>query len=173
MATDLAAIRSILAATPARWRDLTGRLPVEMLQRKPMPGEWSAAECLNHILETEKYVFPVRVAAFLAGRDFPGFNPDEQAPVTPPSPAEMAEELAALREKALARLASLVEADLPRQANHAELGSVTLEQMLNEWAVHDLNHTIQAERALMQPFLDLCGPWRQYFSDHDAALARK
>jgi hypothetical protein len=38
--------------------------------------------------------------------------------------------------------------------------------MLSEWAAHDLNHTIQAERALMQPFLLECGPWIVYFQDH-------
>jgi hypothetical protein len=38
--------------------------------------------------------------------------------------------------------------------------------MLSEWAAHDLNHTIQAERALMQPFLLECGPWIAYFKDH-------
>ena len=44
-------------------------------------------------------------------------------------------------------------ADLP-QARHQELGPVTLEQLLHEWAAHDLMHTVQAERALMQPFIE-------------------
>jgi len=38
---------------------------------------------------------------------------------------------------------------------------------VNEWAAHDLMHTVQAERALMQPFLAKSGPWRPYFADHD------
>jgi len=29
-------------------------------------------------------------------------------------------------------------------------------------------HTVQAERALMQPFIEGCGPWRPYFRDHAA-----
>jgi hypothetical protein len=28
-------------------------------------------------------------------------------------------------------------------------------------------HTVQAERALMQPFVHGTGPWRPYFHDHD------
>lgn len=32
-----------------------------------------------------------------------------------------------------------------------------------KWPAHDLNHTIQAERSLMQPFIRGCGPWRKYF----------
>lgn len=39
-------------------------------------------------------------------------------------------------------------------------------EMVNEWAGHDLNHTVQAERAIMQPFVRGCGPWQKYFSDH-------
>jgi hypothetical protein len=31
-----------------------------------------------------------------------------------------------------------------------------------------LEHTVQAERALMQPFIEGCGPWRMYFLDHVA-----
>jgi hypothetical protein len=58
------------------------------------------------------------------------------------------------------------EADLlARRAS--ELGVVTLGEMLYEWAAHDLNHTVQAEKALMQPFIAGSGLWRGYFRDHD------
>jgi hypothetical protein len=52
------------------------------------------------------------------------------------------------------------------------LGVVTMREMLNEWAAHDLMHTIQAERALMQPFVAGSGKWRHYFGDHDAEATR-
>ena len=39
-------------------------------------------------------------------------------------------------------------------------------------AAHDLMHTVQAERALMQPFVAGSGKWRGYFADHDAEAAR-
>jgi len=42
--------------------------------------------------------------------------------------------------------------------------------MLNEWAAHDLMHTVQAERALMQPFIPGSGAWRVYFREHDVDL---
>ncbi len=65
-------------------------------------------------------------------------------------------------------LERVTDADLDRIAEHAELGPVTMREWLAEWAGHDLNHTIQAERALMQPFIAACGPWRSTFADHDA-----
>ncbi len=33
-------------------------------------------------------------------------------------------------------------------------------------------HTIQAERAMMQPFIAGCGPWRFYFLDHAIAAPK-
>ena len=43
---------------------------------------------------------------------------------------------------------------------------MTLGELLHEWAAHDLNHTVQAERALMQPLIQGSGPWQLYFADH-------
>ena len=57
----------ILETTPARWQALCQTLPADLLSRKPAHAEWSALECLNHLLDTEKNIFPVRVRAFLAG----------------------------------------------------------------------------------------------------------
>ena len=110
----------------------------------------------------------MRVRAFLAGKNFPAFNPDEEgAAVANPTPSDLAAEFATLRAASLDLLKTLQPSDLARTALHPELGEVTLEQLLQEWGAHDLNHTIQAEQALMQPFIAGCGPWRKYFSEHD------
>ena len=66
----------------------------------------------------------------------------------------------------LAALKKVTVNDLSRQARHQELGVVTMNELLHEWAGHDLMHTVQAERALMQPFIQGCGPWQSYFGDH-------
>jgi hypothetical protein len=167
-------VKSVLMTTPERWNNLVDAISAEALSQQPMPKEWSAIECLQHLIDTERNVFPVRVRAFLAGQDFPAFNPDvEGSKADKPRPVEMAAEFAHLRAESLTLLASVTPADLSRTARHAELGIVSLEEMLNEWAGHDLMHTVQAERALMQPFLRACGPWRFYFADHDAELPKQ
>ena len=165
-----AAVRDVISTTPARWQTLVGTVPAELLTRAPMPGEWSAVECLRHLLDTEAYVFPVRVQAFLEGRDLVAFDPDtEGTRESEASPAQLVAELARRRTASLAALSQLTADDLGRTVRHSELGEVTLGQMLNEWAAHDLMHTVQAERALMQPFIAASGPWRDTFSDHDVA----
>ncbi len=160
--------RKVLETTPARWISLTDAVPAELLRRPPAPNEWSALECLMHIVDTERMVFPARVGHFLRGEDFPGFDPDSQGskPAVDLAPADLAAEFRRLRAESLALLSTIGPADLVRTARHQELGIVTLRQMIHAWAGHDLMHTVQAERALLQPFIAECGPWQSYFSDH-------
>jgi len=159
---------TILQTSPQRWEDLTQTLSADLLERQPAMGEWSALDCLQHLVDTERWVFPVRVRCFLAGDDFPAFDPDSQGDVSKRvlSAVALFEEFKAMRNDSLVLLETLTPADLKRKAVHGELGPVTLAEMLNEWAAHDLMHTVQAEQALMQPFIQGCGPWQVYFKDH-------
>jgi len=164
-------VRAVLSTTPLHWLSLTTSLSPAQLAQAPAPHEWSAADCLQHLLDTERWVFPVRVQAFLEGKGtLAAFDPDsEGSSAADHSTAQLAAEFAERRRENLALLERVTPADLARTAHHSELGDVTLEQLLNEWAAHDLNHTVQAERSLMQPFIEACGAWRSYFADHDAA----
>lgn len=159
--------RSVLTTTPTRWESMAHSMPAELLTHQPAPGEWSALECLQHILDTEK-IFTARLEYFLAGQDFPDYNPDEEGTrlSATPSPLEMTAHFTRMRQDSLASLSAITPADLNRRARHAALGMVSLDEMIHEWAAHDLNHTVQAERAVMQPFIVGSGPWQVYFQDH-------
>ncbi len=162
----LDSMRALLTTTPERWLALARSLPAELLERPAAPGEWSALGCLQHILDTET-VLQTRVQAFLAGRDIPNFNPASDGSKTgPQSPLALAEEFARRRRESLAMLEKLTPADLDRTARHSAYGMVSLHQMLHHWPAHDLNHTVQAERALMQPFIQASGPWIENYTDH-------
>jgi len=168
MADILTSAKTVLITTPRRWTSLAESLPAELFRRVPRQKEWSAFECLQHLVDTERMVFPARVGHLLRGEDFPDFDPD--AAGTKPSgdlaPAALAKEFARLREDGLAILSKVRPSDLHRKARHQELGIVTLEELLHEWAGHDLNHTVQGERAIMQLFIEGSGPWKTYFADH-------
>lgn len=161
--------RAMLAPVPMYWSQLTARVPDDVLRRPATEGEWSAFQCLCHMLDTEAYVFPLRLRVFLDGGDaFRNFDPDrEGTDYTGMSPAEVAQRFSGLRAESLELMAKVERHHMGRRAKHSELGLVSLEQFLNEWIAHDFNHTIQAERALMQQFIEGCGPWRHYFKDHD------
>ena len=160
--------RNVLVTTPQRWIELTKTLPQALLIRPPAANEWSALECLLHLVDTERGVFPARVWYLLDDQDFPAFDPDREGTIitSTTDALQMAREFASLREGGLEMLEKVSQADLDRQARHSELGVVTMRELLHEWAAHDLMHTVQAERALMQPFIAGCGPWKPYFSDH-------
>ncbi len=63
--------------------------------------------------------------------------------------------------------------DLRRTSQHPKFGTVTLAELLHTWAGHDLMHTVQAERALMQPFMLGCGPWRAFYRDHEVSAPKQ
>lgn len=163
-------VKTILSTTPARWLTLTETLSIDLLARTPAPDEWSALECLYHLLDTEM-IFPVRMSALLTGQPIVAFDPDtEGTKNTDQTPEQLAQKFASMRQASLEELERVTIHDLSRTARHSELGTVTLGELLHEWAAHDLTHTVQAERALMQPFIAGSGPWRSYFQDHDVSL---
>jgi len=164
----------MLRTNAGRWRELTDGLDDELLARRPAPGEWSALECLGHATDAEGAVFAARVRAFLSGEPrLASFDPDADG--TPLDETTEAAALvtchATLRAESLALLETVTESDLDRTSVHEELGVVSLGELLNEWAAHDLMHIVQAERAVMQPFIGASGPWRTFFTDHDAEVA--
>ena len=169
MTDVLVMVKAILSTTAARWLTMTETLPVDLLNRQPAAGEWSATACLLHLLDTEP-IFPARVQALLTRQAIPAFDPDTQGTKeTTSSPGKLATEFASLRQASLAVLERIAPQDYNRTAEHSELGTVTLGQLLHEWAAHDLNHTMQAEQAIMQPFIQGSGPWRSYFQNHEVA----
>lgn len=172
MPSLIPAVRSMVAATPARWTALAD-VDAALLARPPAPGEWSAIQCLRHVVDTEAGVFRARVIAIREGRDFAAFDPDAEGgtDVIGGSMADLAAELVGLRGASIQVLDGVSEGDLERTARHAELGPVTLRELLNQWAAHDTMHVVQAERALMQAFIPGSGPWRFYFADHDVEAA--
>src|ERR1700730_11396592 len=113
--------KSIIVTTPVRWLNLVESVPAELLLMRPAPDEWSALDCLQHLVDAERDSFPVRIKALLAGTSFPGFNPSNRGPKAPPTIA-LAAEFVNLRKANLALLNQGTEADLDRQALHAEYG---------------------------------------------------
>src|ERR687885_39708 len=113
----LDAARRVVSTTAARWEGLVDTLPEELLERRPAPGEWSALECLQHLLTVERLVIPVRVRYLLEGRaQLTPYDPD--AP-REPLPERTARELVAAfaaerRANTGALLARLTPADLER-----------------------------------------------------------
>src|SRR5262245_40573372 len=167
---------AVLRINGERWQALATGLDRELLARRPEEGEWSALECLGHTVDTEEAIFTWRIQGFLDGVEvLPSYDPDRQGtPVTDATDAaELARRFAPMRAANVDLIGTLEEPDLDRGSRHSELGPVTLREFLNEFWAHDTMHLVQAERALMQPFIPASGPWRHYFADHDVAARNR
>lgn len=119
---------------------------------RPEPGEWSANECVGHLIEAERRGFAGRIRQILAAE-----RPDDPAQLEdwdPPAVAatrrddlrsgtELAAEFAALREEGLALARGLGPDDLERVGLHPAVGPLRVADLLGEWVHHDRNHVRQ------------------------------
>ena len=123
--------RTILRTTPLRWENLAENVSAEMLNHVPAPGEWSALDCLLHLIEVETFVIPVRVKNILAGQDFAAFNPDSQRKqdMGQLSPVQIATQFSALRRESLKLFDQLTPADLTPQSPSPGTGHRQLERI--------------------------------------------
>ena len=168
MTESLESFSSVLGATARRWLDLTATMPGELLERPAAAGEWSAVECLRHLLQADRHVFPSRVRQFLAGdEELSVVDPSAIPPMAERTAREMAEAFARTREVNLGLLASLGPEDLERTSRSRRFGPVALGMVLRQWAMHDLEHLVQAERALFKGLLVDSGPLRAFYAALD------
>lgn len=169
MDDELDAIRRVMSTTIARWQNLVDTVPETLLERPSTDGEWSAADCLRHLLYVERRFFDWRLNDLWEEKadlvPYDRYGTHEPEPEREPREAIAA--LAAERKKHEAVLDAMEPADLDRGSKHPVFGRVTLRYLLSLWAAHDLQHTMQAEEAIMRAFIPSTGPWRKEFTAHD------
>lgn len=118
---------------------------------RPAPGEWSANECVGHLIEAERRGFAGRIRTILAA---PSRKPamlegwDERAVAVARrdhlrSGAELAAEFDALRADGLELVRGLRQGDLARVGSHPDVGQLRVDELLGEWVHHDRNHVRQ------------------------------
>jgi hypothetical protein len=122
---------------------------------RPAPREWSANECVGHLIEAERRGFAGRIRTILGGvRPDGSFEPPTLETWDPPAvaaarrddqrpPAELAEEFATLRGGSVELVRSLRPEDLGRSGTHPEVGALRVDELLGEWVHHDRNHIRQ------------------------------
>ena len=119
---------------------------------RPEPGEWSANECVGHLIEAERRGFAGRIRRILAAdrpdipADLEGWDPPAVAAARGDhlrSSGELAAEFAGLRADGVALVRSLGPADLGRVGIHPDVGPLRVDELLGEWVHHDRNHIRQ------------------------------
>ena len=115
---------------------------------RPAPGEWSANECVGHLLEAERRGFAGRIRHILA-EDRPVLETWDPPAVAAAradherDPRELAAAFADLRHESVELVRGLSAADLERVGRHPEVGDLGVGELLGEWVHHDRNHVRQ------------------------------
>jgi hypothetical protein len=166
-ATDMQPAISLLEKTPRLLETMLGDLPGELLHWKPAAERWSISEVLAHLAALEQ-VYAERTLRMVA-EDSPALvkydlaGAEARGEYSRGSAGENLALFTRTRRSTLALLVGLPGSDGVRTGIHSELGSVTLVQMLNEWANHDLGHLRQiAELYRAHAFHPNSGPFMKY-----------
>ena len=158
---------SMLEKTPAVYETLLRDLPLDLLQWKPTPDRWSISEVLAHLADIEQ-VYGDRVRRIMAENSPALAKYDQVASAASGEysrglPAEHLAHFTEMRREIVALLKSLSSSAGIRSAIHSELGAITLAELLNEWAGHDLGHLRQiAELYRARAFYPYAGPFQKY-----------
>jgi hypothetical protein len=152
----------LLEATPGILRGLMSELTDDDARWKPAPDRFSVAEVLAHLSHSEGHCYRMRVDRFLA-ETRPTFEPDDAQMYLDlyrdADPEDAFDHFEEQRETNVEYLRDLPSEAGGRVALHREAGQITLNQMLHEWALHDLGHIRQiAELVRARKYLEGAGP---------------
>ncbi|MGA3043684.1 MAG: DinB family protein [Bryobacteraceae bacterium] len=136
----------VLRQTPGILRNLLFLATREQLDWRPSPERWSISMVLAHLAEAEIRTYRHRFAPMLDedGPLLPAY--DQMALFRSQAHFDPYAEMARFEEErgeTLALLEGMPHAAGDRSGRHAEFGVITVAQLLNEFAFHDLGHIRQ------------------------------
>ncbi len=160
----------VLERTPRALRGMLAGISDAWSKANCGPDTFSPFDVIGHLIHGERTDWIPRMETILRhGPDRP-FEPFDRYAMFATSQGKSIDEL--LIEFERLRHASIVklraaDVSMPKlslRGTHPTLGSVTLENLLATWVVHDLNHVSQIAKSMAYQFRRAVGPWREYLS---------
>jgi|ERR1700683_3853369 hypothetical protein len=164
---NAAACIQILEQTAGLLRNLLAAATREQLDWRPSAERWSITMVLAHLADVEVDGFRSRFEAML-GHDQPLLPRYDQLALFRSNPhfdpyAEMAR-FEEGRDQTIALLKALPGGAGERSGRHEEFGVITVAQLLNEFAFHDLGHIRQImELYRSHVFYTVMGPYQGFY----------
>jgi uncharacterized damage-inducible protein DinB len=141
-----------LAAAPGTIARAVGRARGRTLARRPARGEWSVVEVLAHLLDGEVTVgFRIRKIAAEPGTAVVAWDQEkwtERLRHRRADARQVLDAYAALRAANVAQARRLAPAARRLRGRHPEYGPISIAQVLEHFAEHDLNHLEQIRATL-------------------------
>ena len=157
----------LLEQTPIIVEKILYSATQEQLHWKPAPDRWSISEVLAHLVEVEG-VFRERARKMVEENDpvLETYDQDAAYAAGKYSAGKASEHLHQFcheRDRTISWLRYLPPKVAARTGRHSEIGPITLDQFLHDWACHDLGHIRQiAELFRARAFYPKMGPFQRY-----------
>jgi uncharacterized damage-inducible protein DinB len=161
---------NILSRTPSVLKAMLSDLPSEWVFANEGNQTWSSFDVLGHLIHGEHTDWIPRIRLILQAGESEAFETFDRFAQFEASKGKSLEELlntfAELRADNLDTLKNMniTADDLVKRGKHPELGTVSLEELLATWVVHDLDHLAQTTRTLAKQYKETVGPWEAYLS---------
>jgi len=144
----LKAVFAILASTPDKLKQEIASMSLREMKTRPATNKWSVQEVLAHLDDVEEVGMRARVAAMVEMDNpiLPAFDQErraEEKKYNRKNPLKSLASLARQRQRNVKRLSKLGPAQLRRKGNHERVGELSVEELVTEWAFHDLGHLKQ------------------------------
>jgi len=159
-----------LEATPEILRLLMGGLSEADTNWKPAPDRFSIAEALEHLSHAEGHCFRVQVQRMVE-KDNPEIEPyDTEGHIAAGqysgrNAEDSFDHFEEQRELNVEYLRDLPDIASGRKGTHPSLGTITVANLMNEWALHDLGHIRQiAEIVRALKYYPAMGPLQSHYN---------
>ncbi len=160
----------VLEQTPIIIEKIVWAANDDQMHWKPAMDRWSISEVLAHLADVEVVGFRDRIQKML-DKDNPHLEPyDQNAAYTEGkySSGKARENLKKFcheRDRSLSMLRYVPATMISRAGNHGKIGKISIGQLMNEWAFHDLGHIRQiAELYRSRAFFPSIGPFQQFYT---------
>ena len=160
----------VLEQTPIIIEKILWAATDEQLQWKPAADRWSISEVLAHLADVEVVGFRDRIQKMLE-KNNPQLDAYDQnaayaaGQYSSTKARENLKKFCHERDRTLSSLRYVSSAVLARSGQHSKIGPITVGQLMNEWAFHDLGHIRQiAELYRSHAFFPSIGPFQQFYT---------
>jgi len=138
----------ILASTPEKLERVLSSMSLGEMKIRPAANKWSVQEVLAHLADVEEIGMRSRVAAMIEAENplllsFDQEKRGEEMKYNRKHPLKSLASLARQREANVKWLKTLKPAELKRRGTHQKVGEISVEELVTEWAFHDLGHLRQ------------------------------
>ncbi len=141
-------VMAILASTPQKLKREIATMSAQEMKKRPAANKWSVQEVLAHLDDVEEIGMRWRVAAMIETENpilisFDQEKRAEEMKYNRKNPMKSLAGFARQRQANVKWLKKLRPAQLKRKGMHQEVGALSTEELVTEWAFHDLGHIKQ------------------------------